>query len=140
MGDNLECTQITIDVEVARPHIETPESKIIPCGSTEPPPTGDMPPPAIANDESDGDNGLSAGDICQTVLVIIVMIIIVPLFILYAFTAYLICSKDVAKDPNTVPHKEESIYQKVKKFQGTAVRIAKLASVIYTRIMVLLLT
>ncbi|GMH29130.1 hypothetical protein Nepgr_030973 [Nepenthes gracilis] len=163
MGDNPGSTQITIPMEVTPPHIETPQSEILPSegdnlGSTRItipkniPLDIETPELEIHRSESTEPSDSFAdwifrwifprlvGKFCRLVLLSIVLIIIVPFALLYAFAVYFICNKNVTEDTdNDRQPKDKGIYRKVQRFQGTAVQIAKLASVIHNRIMILLL-
>ncbi|GAB4842486.1 hypothetical protein Ancab_012460, partial [Ancistrocladus abbreviatus] len=135
MGDKKENEHITIPMAVhessyqpllpsenASPEIMLDEtSQLTPSAdassTAEPPPSVDAPPQET--DESKDDQW-TAGDVCLCVVVIIVCIIVVPLFLLYALGAYLLCNKDVTEDTADDHGEDEGrkqpIYLKVQEF------------------------
>ncbi|GAB4842482.1 hypothetical protein Ancab_012456 [Ancistrocladus abbreviatus] len=136
MGDKKEDEHITIPMPVHETSQLTPSGDA--PSTTEPPPRGDAPLPGVNKSTDD----LTPERVCLLVVVLILFIPVVPLFLLYALVAYLICNKDVTEDATeeTQDDGKAKFYQKLEKFKGTAFHVTKLVSVIHTRIMIGLLT
>ncbi|GMH16014.1 hypothetical protein Nepgr_017855 [Nepenthes gracilis] len=141
MGDDRELQQTSIpmpDNESSQPPPPTaadlaPEN--VPNASPSEHPGGDTPPP-----QADRESPLlNAG---QIILLVLALIIFIPLYLIFALGVYLVCNKDVS-DLSTsggVPTEEKpSFHQRVREFEGTAVQAAKLAAVVHSRVVILLM-
>ncbi|GAB4842463.1 hypothetical protein Ancab_012436 [Ancistrocladus abbreviatus] len=160
MGDKMENEHITIPMatyessskplrtfENVNPEIlHHDTSQLTPSGDASsvaepPPPSGNAQPMEGAASK---DEKWTPTYTCLVAVVCVLCIILLPLCLLCAMGAFLFCNKDLTEEKpeehSTVEGTKQSIYQKVQEFQGTAFHIAKMVSVIHSRIMIGLLT
>ncbi|GAB4842488.1 hypothetical protein Ancab_012462 [Ancistrocladus abbreviatus] len=120
MGDNNEIEQPTVTVSM--------------------PPVDEQSQPPDDSDRKHMDCSVPAC-ICLCCVGILLFIIIVPIYLIYALAAFLLCNKDVTT--GTSDESEEGqgdIFQQMKDFKGAAYHMARAVSIVHTRIMICLLT
>ncbi|GAB4842460.1 hypothetical protein Ancab_012433 [Ancistrocladus abbreviatus] len=160
MGDKMENEHITIPMatyESSSQPLRTSEnvnpeivhhdtSQLTPSGDASsvaepPPPSGNAPPLEGAASK---DEKWTPTYTCLVAVMCVLCIILFPLCLLCAMGAFLFCNKDLTEEKPDEHAEDEgtkqSIYLKVQEFRGTAFHIAKMVSVIHSRIMIGLLT
>ncbi|GMH16002.1 hypothetical protein Nepgr_017843 [Nepenthes gracilis] len=138
MGDDRELQQTSIPMPVnetshpPRPTAADLASENVPKASLLGHPGGDTPPP-------EAHRKMNAG---ESILFVLALVIFIPLYLIYALVVYLVCSKDVSDKSTSggVPDGEKPSFQhRVREFEGTAVQAAKLAAVVHSRFVILLM-
>ncbi|GAB4842470.1 hypothetical protein Ancab_012443 [Ancistrocladus abbreviatus] len=160
MGDKMENEHITIPMatyesssqplrasENVNPEIVHHDtSQLTPSGDASsvaepPPPSGNAPPMEGAASKDEKWTPIYT---CLVAVMCVLCIILFPLCLLCAMGAFLFCNKDLTEEKPDEHAEDErtkqSIYLKVQEFRGTAFHIAKMVSVIHSRIMIGLLT
>ncbi|GAB4842490.1 hypothetical protein Ancab_012464 [Ancistrocladus abbreviatus] len=114
-----------------------------------PPVTVSMPPvdeqsqPPSPPDDSDRWHLVSSvpACICLCCVGILLFFIVVPIYLIYALAAFLLCNKDVTTGTSDESEEgEKGIFQQMKDFKGAAYHMARAVSIVHTRIMACLLT
>ncbi|GMH16003.1 hypothetical protein Nepgr_017844 [Nepenthes gracilis] len=139
MGDDGELQQTSIPIsdngssQPPRPTVADLESENVRNASPSEHPDGDTQP-----SQADGECP-NAGEI---ILLVLALVIYIPLYLIFALGLYLVCNKDASDmciSGDDSPQKKQSFHQRVREFQGTAVQVAKVAAVINSRVVILLM-
>ncbi|GMH17603.1 hypothetical protein Nepgr_019444 [Nepenthes gracilis] len=135
MGDNQEREELTIPIP-PQPNSENLDSPFFVGEHGESLSAGCEQPP---DENPDSEGCCSCEDVFIFVLTALAFIILVPMFLLYELGAYLAFGIDVTEESTPQEGGKKGIYQKVQEFQETAVRLAKLVSVIRGRVLICIL-